>query len=348
MASETVLITGASGFVATHIVDSFLRAGYNVRGTVRSKQTANKVRGTFPEYKDKLSFAIVPDVSSAKAFDEVIQGVTGVIHTATPFQLIVKDKERDLLRPAIEGTINLLRSIKRNASLVRRVVHTSSFADMLDMSKGDRPGYIYTEADWNPMTYAQATDINTPDIAAYCAAKTLAEYAAWEFMATENPPFDLVTICPPCVFGPVKNATASLSNLNTSSMEIYRLMAPASQPSHDMPPTLVPAWVDVRDVAEAHLKAFEVPGAGGQRFLVAQGNFNSQQIADILRDRVAEVRDRVPLGKPRSGLGDIFGCDASKSEKVLGLRYRPLEEAVVDAARSFLKLEQVNQCCATL
>ncbi|KJJ31293.1 putative NAD dependent epimerase/dehydratase [Aspergillus flavus AF70] len=342
MASETVLITGASGFIATHIVESFLRAGYNVRGTVRSERTANRVRYAFQEYKEKLSFVIVSDVVAAKAFDEAVEGVTGVIHTAAPFQTEVEDKERDLLQPAIEGTINLLDSIKRNGHQVRRVVHTSSFGDILDASKGDRPGHIYTEADWNPMTYAEALSESTPDVVSYCAGKTMAEHAAWDFMATENPSFDLVTICPPYVFGPVKNATTSLVNLNTSSMDVYRLMSPMSKPSHAVPPTLVWAWADVRDVADAHLKAFEVPEAGGQRFLVAQGRYSYQRIADILRDKVAEVRDRVPLGKPRSGMGDVYGIDASKSENVLGLRYRPLEDSIVDAARSYLKLEQAN------
>lgn len=161
-------------------------------------------------------------------------------------------------------------------------------------------------------------------------------------MATENLPFDLVTICPPYVFGPVKNATASLVNLNTSSMDVYRLMSPMSKPSHAIPPTSLLVWVDVRDVAEAHLKAFEVPETGRQRFLIAEGKYSYQRIVDIVRDRMVEVRDRVPVGKPRSGLGDVYGIDASKSENVLGLRYRPLEDSIVDAAESFLKLEQAN------
>ena len=97
-----------------------------------------------------------------------------------------------------------------------------------------------------------------------------------------------------------------------------------SKPSHAIPPTSLWVWVDVRDVAEAHLKAFEVPEAGRQRFLIAEGKYSYQRIVDILRDRMVEVRDRVPVGKPRSGLGDVYGIDASKSENVLGLRYRPL------------------------
>ncbi|KAF7595219.1 hypothetical protein BBP40_006964 [Aspergillus hancockii] len=257
MANETILIPGTSGFIVIHIVDAFLRAGYYVRGTVRSEQTANKIRSTFPEYKDKLSFAIVPDFVRADAFDKAVRGVTGVTHTAAPPQMKVEDKERDLLRPTVKGTINILDSIKRNAPQVRRAVNTSSVADMLDLSKGTWPDHVYSEADWNPMNYTQATDKDIPDMAAYRAGK------------------------------------------------------------------------NVRDVAEAHIKAFEVSEGGSQRFLISEGNGSSQRVADILRERVAEVRDRVPLGKPHSTVGDlnVYGVDASKSEKALGLRYRPLEES---------------------
>ncbi|KAE8154893.1 hypothetical protein BDV25DRAFT_135536 [Aspergillus avenaceus] len=343
MTRETILITGASGFIATHVVNAFLRAGYAVRGTVRSEEKAAKVHRTFSEYSERLSFVIVPDIAQPYAFDEAVQGVVGVIHTACPFKAEVEDKERDLLQPSVLGTFNILNSIQKYAPQVRRVVETSSFAGMLDISKGNWPGHVYSEADWNPMTYAEATNANTPDIATYCAGKAMAERAAWDFMARENPPFDLVTICPPCVYGPNANATADLVKLNTSSAEIYQLMSPMSKPSDPLPPPVVWVWVDVRDVAEAHLKAFEVPEAGGQRFLVSAGNHSSQKIADILRDHVAEVQDRVPLGKPHSGMGgrEVYGVDASKSEKVLGLRYHPLEETVVDAARAFLRLEQV-------
>lgn len=342
MPAETILITGASGFVATHVVDAFLQAGYAVRGTVRSQETADKVRSTFPQHVDRLSFAIVPDIGAPNAFDEASKGVQGVIHTATPFQIQVDDNERDLLRPAIEGTNNLLASVKKNAADVRRVVITSSFAAIIDITKGNRPGHVYTEADWNPLTYEEAAKKDTPGAAAYTAAKTLAERAAWDFIAREQPSFDVATICPPMVYGPNKNATTNLAKLNTSSADIYRFMNPASKSTDPVPTNSFWSWVDVRDVAQAHLKAYQLPEAGGQRFFIVQGNFSYQQVTDILREKVSEIKDRVPVGNPGSGLGDVdlYGVDNSKSKKTLGINYHNLEQTVVDSAHAFLKLEK--------
>lgn len=120
MPAETVLITGASGYVATHIVDAFVKAGYAVRGTVRSDETVEKVRRTFLQYMNQLSFAIVPDIGAPNAFDESVKGV----QTATPFQIQVDDNERYLFQPTTESTNTLLASTKKNAPEARHVVFT--------------------------------------------------------------------------------------------------------------------------------------------------------------------------------------------------------------------------------
>ncbi|KAL1866154.1 hypothetical protein Plec18167_009153 [Paecilomyces lecythidis] len=341
-ASKTVLVTGASGFVAAHVVQAFLDAGYAVKGTVRSEATAEKVRQTYAKYADKLSFAIVPDMAEPNAFNEAVKGVDGVIHTATPFLMQVEDNERDLLRPAIEGTVNILNATKKYAPQVNRVVLISSFAAMIDLSKGNWPEHTYTEADWNPMTYEQAAKKETPGVAAYCAAKTLAERSAWDFIKNEKPNFDLVTLCPPMVYGPNINATSDISKLNTSSADVYQLMAPGKKPTDEIPPNSLWSWVDVRDVALAHLRAYEVPEASNQRFFLCSGNFSYQMMCDILREKVPEVRDRVPIGKPGSGFGgvELYKVDSSKAQKVLGIKFRQLDETITDAARSFLELEK--------
>lgn len=341
-AQKTILVTGASGFIAAHVLNSFLEAGYAVRGTVRSEATAEKVRQSHAKYADRLSLVIVPDMGVPNAFDNAVKGVDGVIHTATPFQVEVDDNERDLLRPAIDGTVNILQSVKKYAPQVNRVVITSSFAAIADLSKGNRPGHTYTEADWNPATYEEAAKPTTPGPFAYCAAKGLAERAAWDFVAKEKPNFDIVTLCPPMVYGPNVNGTATLSKLNTSSADIYRLMSPTNKPTDPVPTNMFWSFVDVRDVALAHLRAYEVPQAGGQRFFLCKGNFSYQQMVDILREKVPEVRDRVPIGKPGSGFGgvELYKTDSSKAQKILGIQFRELEESVVDAARSFLELEK--------
>ncbi|OJJ50126.1 hypothetical protein ASPZODRAFT_1106889 [Penicilliopsis zonata CBS 506.65] len=339
---KTILVTGASGFMGTHIVEEFLSAGYIVRGTVRSEEAALKVRRTFPDQESRLDLTIVPDMAQAHAFDEAVKDVHGVVHNASPFHTQVQSNERELLRPSIDGTTNILSAVQAHAPDVKRVVLTSSFAAMVDMSLGNRPGHVYSEKDWNPITYQQAKKALTPPVLAYTAAKTGAEHAAWDFMQASYPHFDLVTILPAMVYGPNRNATANLASLNTSSADLYRIMSPESKPDDPVPPNVLYSWVDVRDVAFAHRRAFEVPEAGGNRFFLCEGNFTNQQVADILRDKLPELRSRVPVGTPGSGFEgvDMYKIDHSRSEKVLGVKYHSLEQTVVDSAKAFLQLEQ--------
>ncbi|EXJ81899.1 dihydroflavonol-4-reductase [Capronia coronata CBS 617.96] len=333
----TVLVTGASGFLATHVVKNFLDHGYHVRGTVRSEETANRVRQTHSQHSDRLSFAIVEDVAAPGAFDEAVKGVDGVIHTASPFVTTVEDVEKDLLQPAIQGTTNILEAIAKYNPNVKRVVITSSFASIIDMTKGTRPGHTYTEEDWNNMTYQQAKESGNGTVG-YCASKALAEKAAWDFVKERKPNFSLATVCPPMVYGPILHHVPSLDKLNTSSADVYRLMNGSLK---EVPPTTFYAWADVRDVAEAHRLAYEKPEAAGQRFFITGGNFVYQQFCDIIRKNVPEVRDRTPVGKPGTGVGDdVYRVNGSKAERVLGLKYTSMEQCVTDTARSLLELEK--------
>lgn len=144
------------------------------------------------------------------------------------------------------------------------------------------------------------------------------------------------------IYGPNINATASLARLNSSSADIYRLMSPDVKPSGPVPENHFFSFVDVRDVAEAHLRAYDVPEAGGERFFVCQGNFTYQQFVDALRENLPKIRDHVPIGRPGTGAvpSDVYIVDKSKSQRVLGLKYRELEETIVDAAKSLLELEE--------
>ncbi|KAL4863939.1 hypothetical protein BDV12DRAFT_206064 [Aspergillus spectabilis] len=295
-----------------------------VRGTVRSAETAEK------------------DVAKPGAFDTAVKNVHGVIQTATPFQIFgVEDNERDLLKPAIHGTLNILKAIQELAPQVKRVVLTSSFAAMADKSKGNWTGHVYSEQDWNPSTYEEAAAEGAPAGLAYSTAKVLAERAAWDFVKDNKPNFDIATIMPPMIYGPNINATANLKKLNTSSGDIYRLMSPQSRSTDPVPQNIFWSFVHVRDVAEAHLRAYDTPEAGGERFFICKGNFTYQAFVDVLRENIPEIRDRVPVGNSGNGAvpDDVYTIDVSKSEKVLGLKYHSLKETIVDAARSLLELE---------
>lgn len=140
------------------------------------------------------------------------------------------------------------------------------------------------------------------------------------------------------VYGPVEHNVESVDKLNTSSAEIYKLIDGST---NEVPPTIFWAFVDVRDVGDAHLKAFETPEAANERFYVTAGNFSYQMICDIIRKDFPQLREKTPEGKPGSGLGqEVYKVDNSKSKKVLGMNYRPLETTIHDQVASFLELEK--------
>ncbi|CAF9939878.1 MAG: methylglyoxal reductase (NADPH-dependent) gre2 [Heterodermia speciosa] len=330
-----ILLTGASGFVAAHILESLLRHGYDVRGTVRSEATADKVRKTHSHLlegtQSRLTFAIVPDVASPGAFNDAVKDVDGVIHTASPFAVEVEDNERDLLQPAIKGTTEIIQAVHTYAPQVKRIVITSSFASILDTSLGDRPGYTYTEADWNPISYDEAKTADGPT--AYCASKNFAERAAWDFVEEKNPNFTLATICPPMVYGPLQD-DASIAHLNTSSADIYRLMNGTSkEPGH----TGFPAFADVRDVAEAHVKAYEHPNSS--RYLTTGGNFQYRDVCEIIKRVLPAYASKVPDPDATERV-ETFGVDNGHASRELGIGFRGLEECIGDAVRSLVALEE--------
>ncbi|CRG84213.1 hypothetical protein PISL3812_01530 [Talaromyces islandicus] len=347
--NTTVLVTGANGYVAAHIIADLLSSGYRVVGTARSQSSAEKVLSAHAahnqENQQNLSMQIVPDIATPGAFDKAVQvdGITAVIHVASPFQLVAEDNERDLLIPAIQGTKTLLESAATNPNITK-VVITSSFASIVDIGKGLRPGYTYDETDWNPVTFDDGKNSESGGFA-YCASKSLAERAAWDFVQDRKDQisFSLSTICPPKIFGPAftSPARAESSSLGVSLKEIYDLVGGAEK---TVPQTQFWAWVDVRDVARAHVKALEVAGAAQQRFLITGGRYSYQEIVDVLRksERIPHIvkAEKLPLGTPGQGYaGDfVYNVNNEKSKSLLGLEYRSLEDSVVDAAVQLLSL----------
>jgi len=334
---KTVLVTGGSGFVAAHVLNAFLSRGYHVRTTVRNQESAEKVKKSHSKYLDQLTFAIVPDVQTPGGHDEAVQGVDGVIHTASPFVMNVEDNERDLLNPAIKGTTSVLTSIQKNNPHVKRVVITSSFAAIVDLSKGPRPGYTYTEKDWNPVTYADACKKEADGGTAYCASKTFAERAAYEFVEKNAPNFTVSSILPPMIYGPAQHTIDSLDKLNTSSADIYRLINGSEK---SVPETSFFAFVDVRDVAEAHVLAYETPAAANQRYFTVSGGYTYQMICDIIRRNFPQKRESTPEGTPGERYPDVYRVDNSKAKSQLGLAFRDLETSIVDMVKEFVEIEK--------
>jgi NADPH-dependent methylglyoxal reductase len=339
--SQTILITGASGFVASHIIRAFLEAGYNVRGTVRSMSSTEKVKIAQGPLASKLSFSVVPDLTSPpSAYEEAIKGVSGIVHSASPFVLQPKDIRAELLEPAINGTKNVFEAAAQyGGPQLKKVIITSSFASIFDLSKGYRPGYNYTEKDWNPATYEDAAN-STDGSFSYCASKGLAERAAWDWMSAHpEAGFGLATICPPWIFGPSLNEITNLDHLNESTEAIWKLINGSSK---TVPPVDFGGFADVRNVAEAHLKAYEKSEAAGERFLVGQ-HFDYQSAADAIREAIPELRGRVPEGIPGTWVDfkdRLYTPDGTKAEQVLGIKYIDLKTTMVDTATGLLAAEK--------
>ncbi|KAI9371335.1 hypothetical protein BJX61DRAFT_511798 [Aspergillus egyptiacus] len=328
-----VLLTGGSGFIAAHILDQLLERGYDVVTTVRSEEKGERILAAHPNTaKEKLSYVIVKDIAEDGAFDEAVKSdppFDYVLHTASPFHYNVQDPVKDFLDPAIKGTTGILKAIKANAPTVKRVVITSSFAAIINTNKH---ADVYSEKNWNSVTWEEGLD----PAQTYRASKTFAEKAAWDFVEKEKPNFNIATINPPLVLGPVVHYLSSLDSINASNTRITRLVRGFEKEA--IPPTGVFLWVDVRDVALAHIRAIEVPEAGAQRFFVTAGLYANKDIVDIIRDAYPELDDRLPPKDAASDLPkDVYGYDNKKSIQVLGLKYRSLKESVVDTVKTLLE-----------
>ncbi|KAG8722977.1 methylglyoxal reductase (NADPH-dependent) gre2 [Ceratobasidium sp. 395] len=348
--SQHALLTGGNGFIATHVIVLLLQGGYTVTATLRAESKAVYLRKKFATSVDQgqLRFAIIEDITVPGAFDDVIKSnkFDIVLHMSSPVVFTVTDIAQDLLTPAIKGTTEILKSINTHGPSVRRVVVTSSFGAVLDPSKGDRPGYAYSEKDWNPVTEEEAQKDTTTG---YRASKKLAEKAAWDFIEREKPSFDLVTIAPPMassrqyllVYGPALQGVTSLDQLNHSSKTFYSIF---SGQSRELTPASVHIWVDVRDVAKAHLAAIETLEAGNNRFLVSEGTYNMGQLSDFIWTNYPERARAKDIPKSTSKDRDPpegrYYPDNSKSKKILGLQYNSFENMLKDTLEQFIALER--------
>lgn len=274
------------------------------------------------------------------AFDEAVISdppFEAVIHTASLYHYNVTDNQYDILDPAINGTTGILEAIIKSAPSVKRVVITSAFAAIVDTHRRER--YQYSERDWNPVTLDCAR--HAP-LGGYRGSKTSAERAAWDIMRAQHVNFTLATLQPPPIIGPIAHHVTSLDSINESNKRLRDLVVRVYR-TQDLGPVPVPLWVDVRDVALAHVLCMEKPEAGGLRFLLTAGPYSSRQLAEAIDKHFPQLRDRLPTGTALANAGipadsDIFGYDNSRSKQVLGLVYRPLKLSVVDTVESILAL----------
>jgi dihydroflavonol-4-reductase len=344
MATSTILVTGGSGFVGSHVILKLLAAGHRVRTTVRNLAREAEVRATLAaagaDAGDRLTF-FAADLEKDDGWAEAVAGCDYVHHVASPFPPAQPKDENELIRPAREGTLRVLRAA-RDAG-VKRIVLTSSFAAIgYGHGQSDTP---YTEADW--------TDPDGPAVQPYMKSKTLAERAAWEFVAREGKGMELAVINPVGIFGPALNGDLS------TSVFLIQSMLEGKMPGT---PRLYLGAVDVRDVAELHLRAMTDPAAAGERFLAVAGEAMSfHEMAMVLRDRLGPAAARVPKRQlpdwlirllaifnplareavPR--LGIKANASNAKARRMLGWTPRSNEEAILASAESLIRLGLVHK-----
>src|SRR5687767_6909574 len=336
---RTVLVTGANGYLALHVISQLLEKGYYVCGTVRSERAERTVRDTFPAFfGSKLRTAHVRDLTEPHAFKELFSTeIFGVIHVASPAPSAVEDNIRDMLDPASKSATGILDACELYAgSSLQRVIHMSSLAACLDTSKDPRPGYTYTESDWNPTPLEEAPVIKDP-VALYIASKALSERAVWSWMRDHNPSFDLTCLNPATVLGPHLEQVSSLDQIQSTAKRLWQLVDATE--IHDLD---FPGCVDVRDTAVMLVAALEVPEASGQRFILSH-HFDWQTAADEAR-KLEAARERVPEGRPGTGKGralqDWYQVGGRKAADILKVDYRPLSATNADTLNQFFEVEK--------
>lgn len=210
-----------------------------------------------------------------------------------PLKYDFDDNERSLVIPAIEGVRSIMKASLKSG--IRRIVLTSSFGSVLDMGRPEELPWKYTSADWNPITYAEAVSPSATAQDAYRGSKTFAEQEAWKFMKESNPQFDLVTLCPSMVFGPLATSPTSLRDINESNMMLCKVAS--GGPSQPLPPCRFNFWIDVRDLAEIHVQALVVKAAGGKRFIpVSPEPFTYQKASEAISESFDSLRSKVSTG----------------------------------------------------
>ncbi|CAM5769700.1 SDR family oxidoreductase [Bosea minatitlanensis] len=343
MARETVLVTGGSGFVAGHCILALLDAGYAVRASLRSGAREAGLRAALAGAGAALDGrfeTVTADLMADDGWDAAVAGCTHILHVASPLLAAAPRDEAELLGPARDGTLRVLRAAHRAG--VRRVVLTSSFAAIGYGRALRRP---YDERDW--------TDPAAPGLAAYPRSKTLAEQAAWRFVDGEGQGMELAVVNPVGIFGPLLGPDLSPSIVLVKSLLEGR--PPAL-------PQLMFGVVDVRDVADLHLRAMRDPAAAGERFLAVAGNFMTmQEIALALKAGLGERARRVPTRvlpnwlvraaarfsavarlAATPELGRRKNATSAKAMTMLGWEPRPAAEALVATGKSLFRLGLVS------
>jgi nucleoside-diphosphate-sugar epimerase len=337
MSDDLVLVTGGSGFIGAHCIKRLHADGHRVRTTVRTLAREQEVRTMVADGPLEV---VAADLTDDAGWGAAVAGCAHVLHVASPFPLGQPKHEDELIVPARDGALRVLRAA-RDAG-VRRVVLTSSFA-AIGYGHG-HPDKVYDETSW--------TDVDGRGVSAYAKSKTIAERAAWSFADGEPGAPELAVVNPVAVLGPLLGRDPS------TSIELVKRLIDGSMPGT---PKVAYGIVDVRDVADLHVRAMTAPEAAGQRFIALGEDFRwISEMGRWLRDALPERAKKIPkrdLPSPLVRLASVFDAPLRQLTPELGVRKRATNEkarrllgwtprsdrdAVVATAESLLALELVK------
>jgi nucleoside-diphosphate-sugar epimerase len=330
--SKPILVTGATGYIASHVIQRLLQQGYKVRGTVRSLGRKEKYAFLYklvPEKVDNLTL-VEAELTDSESWPKACDGVDYILHIASPIPPYVPKDEDEIVKPAIAGTMNVLNSALEKGC--KKVVVTSSCLSIF-FGNEDK---VLTEEDWSDLSKCPA----------YPKSKVLAEKAAWEFYEKNKDKIDVTVVNPSLIFGPVYTVHGNSSE--TLMAEHLKGTYPGV-----LDPETTPCVVDVRDVADAHINALFNRESKGKRYIVANTGLAYSKLASILKDEFEQYGYKIntnkvnaqqvkdsgnPVAQRTLGMiGKAMKVNNERGVKELGLKYINVEDTVKDMAYSLIK-----------
>ncbi|KAH9909644.1 hypothetical protein F4778DRAFT_7626 [Xylariomycetidae sp. FL2044] len=339
--NRTVLITGFNGYLAGRTAEAALRAGYNVRGTVRNPASATQTLEALRElgYDKGIDVVQVPDITQPGAFDQAAVGCQAILHLASPLGEIWTTDPREVVRMALESTISILDSAMTAGPQLQSVVYMSSAAALFETPPESR---IHSEEDWNTTSEPLIEELGSEagGFNAYCASKTVSERAFWRFHKERKPAFGMTALQPTYFLGPPLVPWKSEEKIPYSISGIWQLVSGGDIPA---PMMLYDSSVDIRDVARLLIWSAENPeAADGQRFVCSSAAGGGQAIADILNRHLPDLE--AAEGNPGQGYAKDYserpgtmGFDGSYAVKATGQDWIPYETTIIDTAKFLLR-----------
>jgi len=315
----TVAVTGGSGFVAAEIIGQLLESGYAVRSTVRNKEKAGDLQSVFPSLQ-----LFEADLMKPGSFDDCFNGVDYVIHAASPFQLSVANPQTDLVEPALEGTKNVLSSVEKYLGTIKRVVVTSSVAAILQ--EVPEEGKVFSESDWNTTSSLTAGP--------YRYSKVLAEKAAWDWWKGKEEKIKLLVINPAFVLGAPR-----INRSDSTSIKCLVDFFNGSQLENGVPNLCIGA-VDIRNVAQAHIRALEKENISGRFLVSSSGSYSRLEFIEILKKTFPQYT------LPNKMIGELkprLNFNNEKATKELDIKFIPIDETLIWAVQGLIELGLIEK-----